>query len=73
MVLAVTVGDLGVIFNIVGAVASNSIGFILPSLFYIVLVIKKKKPKTFNFIGGAVLLCLAVPFGVFAVVCEFIS
>ena len=72
MILAVTVGELGKTFNIVGAVASNSIGFILPALYYVILVHKKKKPKLVNFYGAVVLFSLAVPFGVLAVVCEFV-
>jgi amino acid permease len=41
--LAVTVGKLGPIFNLVGAIASNSIGFIFPTLFYVVIVMKRHR------------------------------
>ena len=72
MVVAITVGELGVTFNIVGAVASNSIGFILPALFYIMLIHKKKKPKSINFYASVAMFCIAIPFGVLAIVSEFI-
>lgn len=68
MVVAITVGELGVTFNIVGAVASNSIGFILPALFYFVLIHKKKKPKNVNFYAAIAMFCIAIPFGVMAIV-----
>jgi hypothetical protein len=42
-VIAITVGDLGKIFNLVGAVSANAIGFILPSFFYIAVNLKLKK------------------------------
>jgi amino acid permease len=69
MVIAITVGELGKTFNIVGAVASNSIGFILPALFYMMLVIKKKKPRKITFYSSIVMFSLAIPFGVLAIVC----
>lgn len=69
MVVAITVGELGKTFNIVGAIASNSIGFILPTLFYFMLIYKKKKPRNSNFYASIAMFSLAIPFGVLAVVC----
>lgn len=71
--LAVTVGRLGPIFNLVGAIASNSIGFIFPTLFYIILIIQKKRKKTISFYFSLLLLCTSVPFAIFAVITEFIE
>lgn len=68
MVVAITVGELGVTFNIVGAVASNSVGFILPALFYFVLVRKKGKPKNVNFYASIAMFSIAIPFGILAIV-----
>lgn len=68
MVVAITVGELGVTFNIVGAVASNSIGFILPALFYFTLIHKKRKPKKINFYASIAMFSIAIPFGIMAIV-----
>ncbi len=73
MILAITIGKLGRIFNLVGAIASNSIGFILPTIFYIVLIVKKRRPKRLNFILSWALFATAVPFGIFAVIAEFLQ
>lgn len=66
--LAVTIGKLGTIFNLVGAIASNSIGFIFPTLFYILLIRRKRRPKRINYYLAILLFLTAVPFGIFAVV-----
>lgn len=71
--LAVTIGRLGPIFNLVGAIASNGIGFILPTLFYMVLIWRKNRAKRIHFWASLVLFCTAIPFGIFAVVTEFIA
>lgn len=66
--LAVTIGRLGPIFNLVGAIASNSIGFIFPTLFYIILIVQKKRKKRVQFYFSLLLLCTSVPFAIFAVI-----
>jgi len=73
VVLAVTIGRLGPIFNLVGAIASNSIGFILPTLFYMMLIWRKKRERRVHFRASLILFCTAVPFGIFAVITEFIA
>jgi amino acid permease len=72
VVLAVTVGNLGSIFNLVGAIASNSVGFIFPTLFYMVIVVKQHRKKRIHFWVSLALFCIALPFGIFAVASEFI-
>lgn len=67
---AILIGNLGKVFNLVGAIASNSIGFIFPTLFYIMLIKKKNRPKRIHFYIAVLLFFTAVPFGIFSVVAE---
>ena len=48
IMIAITVESIEEIFNLVGAIASNSIGFLFPSAFYLFSVLKKKKARTFG-------------------------
>ena len=41
--IAIAVDDIEDVFNLVGAVASNAIAFIFPSMFYVFLVNRKGK------------------------------
>ncbi len=71
--LAITIGNLGVIFNLIGGISANAIGFVLPSFFYVALVIKLKKIKKINFYLALVLFCITLPFGFISVAAEYIT
>jgi hypothetical protein len=70
--LAVGIRNLGFIFNIVGAVASNSIGFILPAFFVWMLSRQQDKNDKLALLGKIVFV-VAVPLGLFCVACEIIA
>jgi hypothetical protein len=58
---------------VVGSIASNSIGFILPALFYFSLVTKKDKPINFKFYVSKAMFFFFIPFGLFAVASQYIG
>ena len=68
MGIAIAVTDIEDVFNIVGAVASNSIAFVFPTLFYIFQVKRKSKNKTIIYYISWVILCFFIPLGVYAIV-----
>ena len=68
LIIAIAIGDLGPIFNIVGAIASNSIGFIIPPIFYICLILYKHKKAKIHFILACLMIVFAIPIGIFAIV-----
>lgn len=71
--LAILFEDVEIVFNFIGSIASNSIGFILPCLFYWFLIKRKKQPinwKYYMSIGGVIFF---IPFGIFAVVAKAIK
>lgn len=70
--LAVGIRNLGFIFNIVGAVASNSIGLILPGLFVWLLSRRLGKEDAYSFMARAIFFA-TVPMGLFCVACEIIG
>lgn len=44
--LAIALGDIEVVFNLIGAISSNLIGCVFPTLFYLKLTEKHPKSKT---------------------------
>lgn len=73
MTIAVLVSDVEAVFNVVGAIASNSIGFILPAFFYFQLVSKKNKPINFKFYITKAMFFFFIPFGLFSVASQYIK
>lgn len=72
IVIAVAVDDIGAVFNVLGSFPSNWIVFIFPNLFYVKLVQLKKKPKTKKYYISWFLILFFLPFGVFAVITNFL-
>lgn len=70
--VAISVQDIKAVFNLVGAIASNSIGYIFPCMFYYLLVKYKNKTKTYNFYIARTLFFFFIPFGIFSVVANYI-
>ncbi len=70
--IAISVDDIEAVFNLVGAVASNAIGYIFPCMFYYLLVKYKNKTKTYNYYIARTLFYFFIPFGVFSVVAKYI-
>ena len=71
--IAAAVDDIEDVFNIVGAIASNSINFIFPAMFYMLLIRKKNKPKKMQYYISVGLFCFFIPFGIFSVVSKFLK
>ena len=71
--IAILVDDIEDIFNLVGAIAANALSFILPSLFYVMLVKKKSKKVRIQFYAAQMCFIFFIPFGIFAVVSKFLT
>ena len=71
--VAMAVDDIEDVFNIVGAVAANAISFIFPSLFYITLVKRKKRPVTYRYYLSLAVFVFFIPFGIFAMISNIIK
>ena len=70
--IAITVEDIEKVFNFVGAIASNAIGYILPCVFYVLLINYKNKERNSKFYISAVLAVFFIPFGFFAIISKYI-
>ena len=66
--VAVLVSNIEAVFNIVGAVCSNSIGVLLPCLFYFMLVHKKKKSKGIKYYLTIVIFVVMLPYALFSII-----
>ena len=72
VIITILVTSLEAVFNIVGAIASCSISFIIPFSFYVLLVRKKKQAKTINYyvcFGGVL---IALPLGILSIISLYI-
>lgn len=72
IVIAILVDDIESVFNLVGSVASNAIGFILPCLFYFTLVAYKNKARGIKFHIARFLAFFFIPFGLFAIIAQYL-
>lgn len=68
VVLAILVGDIEIIFNIVGAVCSTTICFLFPYYFYFAIADKQGRRKGFLYYYTKVAFVLLIPYALFAVV-----
>lgn len=66
--IGTTVDDIESVFNIVGAVCSNSIGILLPCLFYFMLVHRKNKKKTIKYYTTIVIFVIMLPYALFSII-----
>lgn len=69
--IGISVDDIEVVFNFIGAICSTSIGVLLPCFFYFMLVIKKKKERKITFYISLVIFGIMAPFAIFAVVAQY--
>lgn len=70
--VGLSVDDIEVVFNIIGAVCSSSIGVLLPCAFYFLLVQKKRKARKFTYFISLVVFMIMLPFAIFSVVAKYI-
>ena len=69
--MALVIQDIEDVFNVAGAISANSITFILPTMFYIFLILKKKKEKKIQYYVAWGVFVFSIPFGVFSVAANF--
>jgi hypothetical protein len=72
-VIAPTVDNIEDVFNVTGALAANATAFIIPPLFYVLLIHKKNKPRKIQYYLSAVMFLFFIPFGIFSVVNNFLE
>ncbi len=70
--IAISVDDIEIVFNFIGAIASNAIGAILPCMFYYLLVKYKGKKITWRYHLSKVLFYFFIPFGIFSVITKYL-
>ena len=70
--IAISVDDIEIVFNFVGAIASNAIGAIFPCMFYYLLVKYKKKQITYSYHIAKVMFYFFIPFGMFSVIAKYL-
>jgi amino acid permease len=71
--IGISVDNVEAVFNIVGAISATSISMLMPAYFYFALVIKKKKPLKIIFYLAIIMFVIMVPFGIFAVVAQYVK
>ena len=64
VLIAILVGDIGPIFNIIGSISANAISYILPSLFYIQLA----KKKDYDFYFSIMIVIISTILGMFCLI-----
>jgi amino acid permease len=72
-IISIIVNDIQNVFNVIGAISSNLLGFIFPPMFYIFLIRKKNKPRKMHYHAAWILFILFIPFGIFSVVTKFLE
>lgn len=72
VLIAILVDDIEDVFSLVGAVASNAIGFVFPAVFYICLINRKDKAKNFRYYISYGIILLYIPMAYFAIVSNFL-
>jgi hypothetical protein len=70
--VGISMDDIEVVFNFIGAICSSSIGVLLPCAFYFLLVHKKRKPKKFTYFISLVAFMVMLPFAIFSVVAKYL-
>lgn len=66
------VTSLAAVFNFVGAIASSAISFIVPFLFYVLLIRRKNKQKTLNYFLSFAGVIIFVPLGILSIVSLYV-
>ena len=69
--VGLSVDNIEMVFNFIGAVCSTSIAILLPCFFYFMLIIKKEKKRNINFYASIVIFSIMLPFALFAVVAQY--
>ncbi len=72
VLITIVVTSLAAVFNIVGAIASSAISFIVPYMFYYYLIKRKNKPKTLNYFLSLAGIIIFIPLGILSVVSLYI-
>ena len=66
------VTSLAAVFNIVGAIASSAISFIVPFWFYFSLVKRNNKPKTIHYFLSLTGVIIFIPLGILSIVSLYV-
>ena len=70
--VAISVDNIAVVFNFIGAVCSTSISVLLPCFFYFQLIRKKNKPRHELFYLTIILFSVMIPFALFSLVAQYL-
>jgi amino acid permease len=70
--VGISVDNIEAVFNVVGAICSNSIGILLPCFFYFMLVSKKGKPKTWKYYLTWFIFIIIAPYAIFSIVANYL-
>lgn len=70
--VSISVDNIAVVFNAIGAICSTSIGVLLPCFFYFQLVRKKNKPRKGLFYLTIILFTVMIPFALFSLVAQYV-
>lgn len=71
--VATGVNDIEAVFNVVGAICSSSIGVLLPTFYYFMLVRKRKTPFTVKYYVAVVIFAVMTPYSLFSVVAHYVK
>lgn len=69
--VGLSVEDITIVFNAVGAICSTSNIFFLPCIFYIMLVKKKGKTRKPTFYIAIAIFSIMVPFAIYTVIAKY--
>lgn len=72
VVIAIFVKNIEDVFSVVGSIAANALSFILPSMFYCFLIMKKNKTRKPHFYIAGFVFIYFIPFGIFSMMTKIV-
>ena len=70
--VALGIDNLLAVFNILGAVSSNSIGILLPCFFYFRLIQIHKCPKSWKYYLAIITFSIMIPYALFSIIALYV-
>lgn len=69
--VGLSVEDITIVFNAVGAICSTSNTFFLPCIFYVALIKKKEKTRKVTYYIAISIFTLMIPFAIYTVIAKY--
>ena len=72
VIASIFLESIELIFNFLGAICETLVEFLLPAIFYVMLILKEEQPKNFIYYFAVGLIIVIIPFSLFSVVASYV-